>query len=96
MVLIESRTATPDLVHLTQFALDVKASTLPHYENSFGIEYPLPKLDTLVASDFDFGKLSPLLPNPPGSHLRHCRRYGKLGNCLGVFGSALRLTSSRD
>lgn len=96
MILIESRVATPDFVPLTQFALDVKALTLPHYENSFGIEYPLPKLDTLVASDFDLGKLSSPLPAPLRSDARHCRRYGELGNSLGVFGSILRLTFSRD
>jgi len=44
---------------LTQFALDVKAKTLPLYEKVFDIEYPLPKLDTLVVSDFDFGKAVP-------------------------------------
>lgn len=55
-VLVEHFTATPEFVPLTQFALDVKAKTLPLYEKVFDIEYPLPKLDTLVASDFDAGK----------------------------------------
>ncbi|TFK42895.1 peptidase family M1-domain-containing protein [Crucibulum laeve] len=42
---------------LTQFALDVKADVLPLYEKVFDVEYPLPKLDTLVASDFDAGAM---------------------------------------
>ena len=53
--------ATPDLTPLTKFALDVKAKALPIYEKIFDIEYPLPKLDTLVVSDFDAGKPTPLL-----------------------------------
>jgi len=39
--------ATPNLIHQGQFALDVKAKVLPIYESMFEIEYPLPKLDTL-------------------------------------------------
>jgi hypothetical protein len=31
-----------------QFGLDVKAKVLPIYEKVFDIEFPLPKLDTLV------------------------------------------------
>ena len=46
---------------MTQFALDVKAKTLPLYEKIFDIEYPLPKLDTLVVSDFGAGKPTFLL-----------------------------------
>ena len=42
--------ATSDVIHQAQFALDVKAAALPLYEKVFDIEYPLPKLDTLVAS----------------------------------------------
>ncbi len=42
--------ATPDVIHQAQFALDVKKSVLPLYEQVFDIEYPLPKLDTLVVS----------------------------------------------
>ncbi|KAI0086651.1 peptidase family M1-domain-containing protein [Irpex rosettiformis] len=38
---------------LSKFALDVKKKVLPLYEQVFDIEYPLPKLDTLVATDFD-------------------------------------------
>lgn len=42
--------ATPDVIHQAQFALDVKAAVLPLYEKVFDVEYPLPKLDTLVVS----------------------------------------------
>ncbi|KAG6832426.1 hypothetical protein H0H87_001586 [Tephrocybe sp. NHM501043] len=49
--------ATTDVIHQAQFALDVKASVLPLYEKVFDVEYPLPKLDTLVASDFDAGAM---------------------------------------
>ena len=45
-------TATPDLIHQAQFALDTKAQVLPLYEKVFDIEYQLPKLDTLVVSHF--------------------------------------------
>ncbi|KAI0792895.1 hypothetical protein C8Q75DRAFT_751852 [Abortiporus biennis] len=48
---------TPDLIHQAQFALDVKKAVLPLYEKVFDIEYPLPKLDTLVATDFDAGAM---------------------------------------
>ncbi|GJE97967.1 M1 family metallopeptidase [Phanerochaete sordida] len=48
---------TPDLIHQAQFALDVKRQVLPLYERVFDIEYPLPKLDTLVATDFDAGAM---------------------------------------
>jgi hypothetical protein len=40
--------ATPNLVHQAEFALDIKRKVLPLYEQVFDIEYPLPKLDTLV------------------------------------------------
>lgn len=42
--------ATPDVIHQAQFALDVKRECLPHYEKAFDVEFPLPKLDTLVVS----------------------------------------------
>ncbi|KAF5391327.1 hypothetical protein D9757_002062 [Collybiopsis confluens] len=48
---------TKDLIHQAQFALDVKARVLPMYEQIFEVEYPLPKLDTLVANDFDAGAM---------------------------------------
>ncbi|KAF5369304.1 hypothetical protein D9758_002818 [Tetrapyrgos nigripes] len=43
--------ATADIIHQTQFALDVTAKVLPLYEKFFDVPYPLPKLDTLVAAD---------------------------------------------
>ncbi|KAF9533367.1 hypothetical protein CPB83DRAFT_845145 [Crepidotus variabilis] len=49
--------ATSDHIHQAQFALDVEASVLPLYEKIFDVEYPLPKLDTLVVSDFDAGAM---------------------------------------
>ena len=42
--------ATPDVIHQAKFALDFKEKVLPLYEQVFDIEYPLPKLDTLVVS----------------------------------------------
>ncbi|KAF5327080.1 hypothetical protein D9619_004508 [Psilocybe cf. subviscida] len=44
---------TPDVLHQAQFALDVKAAALPIFERSFDVEYPLPKLDTVIVADFD-------------------------------------------
>ncbi|KAG9007087.1 Aminopeptidase 2 mitochondrial [Tulasnella sp. JGI-2019a] len=49
--------STPDIIHQTAFALDVKAKVMPIYEQVFKLEYPLPKLDTLVAHDFDAGAM---------------------------------------
>ncbi|KAJ8489143.1 hypothetical protein ONZ51_g3140 [Trametes cubensis] len=49
--------ATADVISQAQFALDIKRMVLPLYEEVFDIEYPLPKLDTLVASDFDSGAM---------------------------------------
>jgi hypothetical protein len=40
--------ATWDLIDQTEWGLDVKARILPVYEKIFDIEFPLPKLDTLV------------------------------------------------
>ncbi|KAG9318425.1 peptidase family M1-domain-containing protein [Chiua virens] len=48
---------TPDVITRAQYALDVKAKVLPLYERIFDVEYPLPKLDTLVAHDFDAGAM---------------------------------------
>ena len=70
--------ASPDVIHQAQFALDVKAAALPLYETIFDVEYPLPKLDTLVAHDFIAGTVSPLLYlEVSGSDRR--RRDGELG-----------------
>jgi aminopeptidase 2 len=49
--------ATPDHIKQAQFALDVKAKAMPIYEEIFDVEYPLPKLDTLTAEDFDAGAM---------------------------------------
>ncbi|KAH9964734.1 peptidase family M1-domain-containing protein [Lactifluus volemus] len=49
--------ATSDVIHQAQYALDIKQKALPLYEKAFDIEYPLPKLDTLVANDFDAGAM---------------------------------------
>ncbi|KAJ7046577.1 leucyl aminopeptidase [Mycena alexandri] len=56
--------STPDVIHQTAFALDVAARVIPIYETVFDVEYPLPKLDTLVASDFDAGRTTALLLDP--------------------------------
>jgi hypothetical protein len=42
--------ATRDLIGQAQWGLDVKAKVLPVYEKIFDVEFPLPKLDTLVVS----------------------------------------------
>ncbi|TDL27596.1 hypothetical protein BD410DRAFT_782728 [Rickenella mellea] len=49
--------ATADHIHQAKYALDVKKKVLPLYEKMFEIEYPLPKLDTLIANDFDAGAM---------------------------------------
>jgi aminopeptidase 2 len=49
--------ATSDNISKAQLALDVKAKAMPIYEQLFDIEYPLPKLDTLVVSEFDSGAM---------------------------------------
>jgi len=49
--------ATKDLIHQAQYGLDIKAKVLPVYEKVFDIEFPLPKLDTLVVHDFDSGAM---------------------------------------
>lgn len=47
--------ATKEIIHQTKFALDVNVRCLSLYESVFDVEFPLPKLDTLVAHDFDAG-----------------------------------------
>ncbi|KAI0319059.1 peptidase family M1-domain-containing protein [Amylostereum chailletii] len=49
--------ATPDVIDQAQFCLDVTTRAVPLYEEVFDVEYPLPKLDTLVARDFDAGAM---------------------------------------
>lgn len=48
---------TPEYLAQAAYAVQVMARVLPAYEEMFGIEYPLPKLDALVAADFDFGAM---------------------------------------
>lgn len=48
---------TPEYIHQANFALEVKERVLPEYEKVFDVAYPLPKLDTLVAADFDAGAM---------------------------------------
>ncbi|KAF9255758.1 leucyl aminopeptidase [Marasmius fiardii PR-910] len=43
---------TPDLIHQTEFALELKSKVLPLCEKIFDVEYPLPKLDSLVVPNF--------------------------------------------
>jgi aminopeptidase 2 len=50
--------ATPRNLPHAGFALEVTARVLPLYEQIFDIEYPLPKLDTLVVSGFFFRLIS--------------------------------------
>ncbi|KAG8777819.1 Aminopeptidase 2 mitochondrial [Serendipita sp. 397] len=49
--------ATKEIIDQTKFALDVNVRCLPLYESVFNVEFPLPKLDTLVAHDFDAGAM---------------------------------------
>lgn len=44
---------TPDAIDKLDFALKIGAQALPLYEQKFGIEYALPKLDTLVVDNYD-------------------------------------------
>jgi aminopeptidase 2 len=67
--------ATADVIHQAQYALDIKRKALPLYEKVFDIEYPLPKLDTLVANDFDAGAME----NWVKRHLSRCHRTSLIG-----------------
>ncbi|GAA5899974.1 hypothetical protein JCM8208_005555 [Rhodotorula glutinis] len=49
--------ATHDHIAQAGLTLETTAKILPIYEEIFDIEYPLAKLDTLVASDFDAGAM---------------------------------------
>ncbi|KAF7313362.1 Leucyl aminopeptidase [Mycena chlorophos] len=49
--------ATPDIIHQAGFCLSLSAKVLPLYEKLFRVEFPLPKLDTLAAHDFDMGAM---------------------------------------
>ncbi|KAJ7109179.1 peptidase family M1-domain-containing protein [Mycena epipterygia] len=56
--------STPDVIHQAAFALDVAARVIPIYEKVFDVEYPLPKLDTLVNWGLITGRTSALLLDP--------------------------------
>ncbi|GAA5965418.1 hypothetical protein JCM3765_002371, partial [Sporobolomyces pararoseus] len=49
--------ATYDHIEQAHLALKTKERCLPVYEKIFDIPYPLPKLDTLIAADFDAGAM---------------------------------------
>ncbi|RDX48017.1 hypothetical protein OH76DRAFT_1484207 [Lentinus brumalis] len=46
---------TADCIPHAQYALSTMEKVMPVYERMFDLEYPLPKLDLLAASDFDLG-----------------------------------------
>ncbi|KIP12371.1 hypothetical protein PHLGIDRAFT_32955 [Phlebiopsis gigantea 11061_1 CR5-6] len=48
---------TADAIQQGEFTLSIMKKVMPLYEQMFDIEYPLPKLDTLVATDFDLGAM---------------------------------------
>ncbi|KAJ6546483.1 leucyl aminopeptidase [Mycena vulgaris] len=66
--------STPDVIHQTDFALDVAARVIPLYETVFDVEYPLPKLDTLVNWGLITGRTSALLLDPAKSDIS-AKRY---------------------
>ena len=49
--------ATPGNEHLGHFAAKLSAKTLQFFENAFGIEYPLPKLDNVAVHEFSAGAM---------------------------------------
>lgn len=49
--------ATEDFIAQAQYTVEVTKKVVPVYEQVFDIEYPLPKVDTLVAADFDAGAM---------------------------------------
>ncbi|KAE8234742.1 hypothetical protein CF326_g220 [Tilletia indica] len=49
--------ATASQISQAQSALDVEAKALPIYEEMFDLDFPLPKLDALVVSDFAYGAM---------------------------------------
>ncbi|CCK70993.1 metallo-aminopeptidase KNAG_0F03310 [Huiozyma naganishii CBS 8797] len=49
--------ATPGDEHLGQFSADLTAKTLNFFEKSFGIKYPLPKMDNVAVHEFSAGAM---------------------------------------
>lgn len=49
--------ATPGNEHLGQYAADLTAKTLAFFEKTFGIKYPLPKLDNVAVHEFSAGAM---------------------------------------
>ncbi|KAJ6455781.1 leucyl aminopeptidase [Mycena sanguinolenta] len=66
--------STPDVIHQADFALDVAARVLPIYETVFDVEYPLPKLDTLVNWGLITGRTTALLLDPAKADV-HAKKY---------------------
>ncbi|XP_039283006.1 LOW QUALITY PROTEIN: glutamyl aminopeptidase [Nilaparvata lugens] len=49
--------APPDLIPQAKFALDTATSMMDHYEEFFGVDYPLPKQDLIAIPDFGVGAM---------------------------------------
>lgn len=49
--------ATPGNEQLGKYAADLTAKTLAFFEKSFGIEYPLPKMDNVAVHEFSAGAM---------------------------------------
>jgi aminopeptidase 2 len=49
--------STPGLEKQGQFSADLTAKTLAFFEKTFGIEYPLPKIDNVAIADFAAGAM---------------------------------------
>lgn len=49
--------ATPGDEHLGQYAADLTAKTLAFFEKTFGIQYPLPKMDNVAVHEFSAGAM---------------------------------------
>lgn len=47
----------PGLAHTAEYALKIAGKILRYYEDFFGIEYPLPKMDMIALPDFNAGAM---------------------------------------